>query len=59
MQSNTELGTAVQVRLTDTEFASLERWRKRQDRIPPRSEVLREAIRRLVGTAEQQISTAA
>jgi hypothetical protein len=43
---------AVQVRLTGAEFDSLENWRRAQDKIPPRSEAIREAIRRLVGPAD-------
>jgi hypothetical protein len=39
---------AVQVRLTGNELDSLENWRRAQKKIPPRSEALREAIRRLV-----------
>ena len=39
---------AVQVRLTGAEFDSLENWRRAQGKIPPRSEAIREAIRRLV-----------
>jgi hypothetical protein len=39
---------AVQVRLTGAEFDSLENWRRAQEKIPPRSEAIREAIRRLV-----------
>jgi hypothetical protein len=41
-------GAAVQVRLSGTEFVSLENWRRAQEKIPPRSEAIREAIRRLV-----------
>jgi hypothetical protein len=48
MQPNPESGAAVQVRLTGSEFASLENWRRSQKKIPPRSEAIREAIRRLV-----------
>jgi hypothetical protein len=39
---------AVQVRLSGAEFDSLENWRRAQEKIPPRSEAIREAIRRLV-----------
>jgi hypothetical protein len=39
---------AVQVRLSGAEFDSLENWRRAQEKIPPRSEAVREAIRRLV-----------
>jgi hypothetical protein len=39
---------AVQVRLSGAEFDSLENWRRAQGKIPPRSEAIREAIRRLV-----------
>jgi hypothetical protein len=42
---------AVQVRLTGREFDSLEDWRKGHDKIPPRSEAIREAIRQLVRAA--------
>jgi len=42
---------AVQVRLTGAEFDSLENWRRAQEKIPPRSEAIREAIRRLVRPA--------
>jgi hypothetical protein len=45
---NHKSGAAVQVRLTGSEFASLENWRRSQTKIPPRSEVIREAIRQLV-----------
>ena len=48
MHALLESSTAVQVRLTNSEFDSLENWRRAQEKIPPRSEVLREAIRRLV-----------
>jgi hypothetical protein len=48
MHSIPESSTAVQVRLTGSELYSLENWRRAQEKIPPRSEVLREAIRRLV-----------
>ena len=43
---------AVQVRLTGAEFDSLENWRRAQGKIPPRSEAIREAIRRLVCPAD-------
>jgi hypothetical protein len=43
---------AVQVRLTGAEFDSLENWRRAQDKIPPRSEAIREAIRQLVRSAD-------
>jgi hypothetical protein len=39
---------AIQVRLSGSELDSLENWRRAQEKIPPRSEALREAIRRLV-----------
>ena len=48
MHPNPVSGAAVQVRLTGTEFDSLENWRRAQEKIPPRSEAIREAIRRLV-----------
>jgi metal-responsive CopG/Arc/MetJ family transcriptional regulator len=44
---------AVQVRLSGAEFDSLENWRRAQEKIPPRSEALREAIRRLVRAADE------
>ena len=43
---------AVQVRLSGDEFDSLENWRRAQEKIPPRSEAIREAIRRLVRAAD-------
>ena len=43
---------AVQVRLSGAEFDFLENWRRAQEKIPPRSEAIREAIRRLVRTAD-------
>ena len=43
---------AVQVRLSGAEFDSLENWRRAQEKIPPRSEAIREAIRRLVRAAD-------
>jgi Arc/MetJ-type ribon-helix-helix transcriptional regulator len=43
---------AVQVRLSGAEFDSLENWRRAQGKIPPRSEAIREAIRRLVRSAD-------
>jgi hypothetical protein len=43
---------AVQVRLSGPEFDSLEDWRRAQEKIPPRSEAIREAIRRLVRPAD-------
>ena len=43
---------AVQVRLSGAEFDSLENWRRAQEKIPPRSEAIREAIRRLVRPAD-------
>jgi len=43
---------AVQVRLNGTELESLEEWRRKQDKIPPRSEAIREAIRQLVRCAD-------
>jgi hypothetical protein len=43
---------AVQVRLSGAEFDSLENWRRAQEKIPPRSEAIREAIRRLVCGAD-------
>jgi hypothetical protein len=48
MQSNPKAGAAIQVRLSGSEFHSLENWRRAQSKIPPRSEAIREAIRRLV-----------
>jgi hypothetical protein len=48
MHPNPGSGAAIQVRLSGTELDSLENWRRAQEKIPPRSEVLREAIRRLV-----------
>jgi Arc/MetJ-type ribon-helix-helix transcriptional regulator len=46
---------AVQVRLTGAEFDSLENWRRAQGKIPPRSEAIREAIRRLVRPADDPL----
>ena len=43
---------AVQVRLSGAEFNSLENWRRAQEKIPPRSQAIREAIRRLVRPAD-------
>jgi hypothetical protein len=51
MRPNPESGAAIQVRLSGTEFDSLENWRRAQQKIPPRSEAVREAIRRLVTQA--------
>jgi hypothetical protein len=48
MYPHPECGAAVQVRLSGSELDSLENWRRAQEKIPPRSEALREAIRRLV-----------
>jgi metal-responsive CopG/Arc/MetJ family transcriptional regulator len=48
VKPNPEAGAAVQVRLTGSEFESLESWRRAQTKIPPRSEAIREAIRRLI-----------
>jgi len=48
MYSDPKNGAAIQVRLTGSEFQSLENWRRAQEAIPPRSEVVREAIRRLL-----------
>jgi hypothetical protein len=42
---------AVQVRLSGTELAWLDKWRRGQDKIPPRSEAIREAIRRLMDSS--------
>jgi hypothetical protein len=53
MHSQAESGAAVQVRLSRSELDDLERWRRAQERIPPRSEALREAIRRLVPHARR------
>jgi metal-responsive CopG/Arc/MetJ family transcriptional regulator len=43
---------AVQVRLSGAELVALENWRRAQEKIPPRSEAIREAIRRLVRAAD-------
>jgi metal-responsive CopG/Arc/MetJ family transcriptional regulator len=43
---------AVQVRLSGAELVALENWRRAQRKIPPRSEAIREAIRQLVGPAD-------
>jgi len=43
---------AVQVRLSGAEFVALENWRRAQGKISPRSEAIREAIRRLVRPAD-------
>lgn len=51
MHPQPETGAAVQVRLSGKELDDLERWRGAQEIIPPRSEALREAIRRLVAPA--------
>jgi hypothetical protein len=48
MHSNSQTSAAVQVRLTGSELECLEEWRRAQEKIPPRSEALREAVRRLV-----------
>ena len=48
MHSEPESSAAVQVRLSGSELEDLENWRRAQEKIPPRSEALREAIRRLV-----------
>jgi hypothetical protein len=45
---------AVQVRLSGEELISLENWRRAQEKIPPRSEAIREAIRRLVRPSDGQ-----
>jgi hypothetical protein len=42
----------IQVRLSGEEFHSFENWRRAQEKIPPRSEAIREAIRRLVHPAD-------
>ena len=47
---------AVQVRLSGEEFDSLENWRRAQEKIPPRSEAIREAIRRLVRPRTTRLS---
>jgi hypothetical protein len=57
MHSNTEVGAAVQVRLTGREFTLLENWRRSRKKIPPRSEVIREAIRRLVFECDETAQT--
>ena len=43
---------AVQVRLSSRELYWLENWRRAQEKIPARSEAIREAIRRLVRPAD-------
>jgi hypothetical protein len=48
MRPNAEPGAAIQVRLSGSDLNTLENWRRAQEKIPPRSEALREAIRRLV-----------
>ena len=48
MHSEPEFSAAVQVRLSGSELEDLENWRRAQEKVPPRSEALREAIRRLV-----------
>jgi hypothetical protein len=48
MHSHPTSSAAVQVRLSGRDFDDLEEWRRAQEKIPPRSEALREAIRRLV-----------
>ena len=48
MHSNSDSSAPVQVRLSGSELECLEDWRRAQDKIPTRSEALREAIRRLV-----------
>src|SRR5262249_20766614 len=44
---------AVQVRLSSRELYWLENWRRAQEKIPARSEAIREAIRRLVRPADE------
>ena len=58
MHSHHESGAAVQVRLSEGELDSLENWRRAQEKIPPRSEALREAIRRLVRAELDALPTA-
>jgi hypothetical protein len=44
MHSNIESGSAVQVRLKGDVFISLENWRRAQEKIPPRSEAIRQLV---------------
>jgi hypothetical protein len=48
MLSNAKNEAAVQVRISGHELAELEKWRRAQRIIPPRSDVLREALRRFI-----------
>ena len=53
-------GAAVQVRLKGPTFASLENWRRAQDKIPARSEALRQLVEKaLVAAAAEQSTPAA
>jgi Arc/MetJ-type ribon-helix-helix transcriptional regulator len=47
---------AVQVRLSGPEFDSLENWRRAQGKIPPRSDAIRELLKRAL-EAEQRRRT--
>jgi hypothetical protein len=53
MYSHPESGAAVQVRLNCGELDCLDNWRRAQNKIPPRSKALREAILRLVTQARR------
>jgi hypothetical protein len=43
--SSAKAGAAVQVRLTGPLFTALEDWRRRQPKLLPRSQALRELLR--------------
>ena len=41
-------GAAIQVRLKGSVFMSLENWRRAQDKIPPRSEAIRQLVEKVL-----------
>ena len=43
----------VRIRLTEAAFAAIENWRRSQERIPCRSEAVRQLVERALGVAEQ------
>jgi hypothetical protein len=53
MHYSTEYGGAIHVRLRGSLFERLEDWRRTQEKIPPRSDAIRELLQRALDTEQR------
>jgi hypothetical protein len=55
MQDDNQQNAAVQLRLGSL-FDLVENWRRSQAKIPPRSEAIRELVRRAIAAEQQSVA---